>query len=754
MAKKSKEKKKEQIKEQKQEKLKQNYRWQHIILLAVILVVLLYPRVVPYQRYFSPDNYFRDPDTCYHLRRIIYSATHGLQIPFYDPLLAHPHGAIPVWSPLYDWFSAFASFIFSWGHPTALSAQRISLLVTLLFGMLELVFLGLLVYKATGSKTAAMLTGLITGITDMQIKFTSLEIIDHNSLIVLIYGVLLWRTFIIFRKETPLKNSTDIVLLEVLLALLFWVWSGAYIYVAVLALIHVIYPLAARKGSLLRDFSISYLVAGVLVLPLALIHTKLGLTLLGYEHVSLFTVLFFVAASAGFYAVYQIWLWKSRSRKIWLMLSIVAAFVILAAIMIIIYKPLMEGVQYARAGNAWLSTIAESKPLFFIERGPIYEFYTDKAIKKLSYLIFIFPIAFILILLKSIKLPLELYVMLLVMTFVFGFLAWSQQKFAFEFSFPYGMVLAIFIVWSYQKLTKEISYTLIVFYAVLVALFLYPLKADFKSTFSSFTAYGDTFKWLKRDANLKDTEINSGHAQEEGIISPWDIGHHLHLYSEFPTIADNFGFFVHPSDGFYDMVRFFLSEDEEYAINLMKKYKCTYVATTFSSMYEQYPIIIGLDPTLYYEYSIVVQDGKKHAGRRAKEKFFKTLGLRLGDFYGSANPTDQEQSFEVKALKHFRLVRESPRTVIGEKTVEMGSLKIYKYVDGTPLTVPVTGNPPYKLEAAITTNTGNTFYYRQNGFVQEGIIAPYSTHQIKDYPFTSGYKVTVNDRVYEFNDVQ
>jgi hypothetical protein len=339
-------------------------------------------------------------------------------------------------------------------------------------------------------------------------------------------------------------------------------------------------------------------------------------------------------------------------------------------------------------------------------------------------------------------------------TFIFGFLTYSQKKFAIEFSMYYGVVLALFIVWLYWKMADKFSLALLAVFIAGIGLSLSSLTEDFKSTELPLNMYHNAFKWLKEETGFTNTGINSGHTQNDGVIAPWDIGHHLQLYSEVPTIADNFETKIEPFEGFFDMARFFLSEDEDAAVAIMKKYKSTYVVVTFSSIFEEYATLIDGDPSSYFKFSVVNVKGKKRIGTVAYPKFFRTVGLRLGDLYGSANPAADEQMFDVVALKHFRLIYAFPETMIAGEKVPTGSIKIYKYVDGTKLNVPFAGHILYKLEALVRINDTNSFYYRQKGYVDDSIIVPYPTHPIKDYPYAESYRVTINDRVFEFNDIQ
>src|SRR4030042_4618229 len=77
-----------------------------LLLFLAVFAIIAYVRIIPFLNNegtaHTPDGIFiSDPDSCYHARRILYIAQHGMQLPLYDPLLAHPHGDIPIWSPLY-----------------------------------------------------------------------------------------------------------------------------------------------------------------------------------------------------------------------------------------------------------------------------------------------------------------------------------------------------------------------------------------------------------------------------------------------------------------------------------------------------------------------------------------------------------------------------------------------------------------------------------------------------------------------------
>src|SRR4030042_5964347 len=122
------------------------------------------------------------------------------------------------------------------------------------------------------------------------------------------------------------------------------------------------------------------------------------------------------------------------------------------------------------------------------------------------------------------------------------------------------MMLALFIGWLFKQCTKGFSLPVLIIFAFIILNALSPLRGDFQELVSPFKALHYGFAWLKQDADLKETEINTGKLQPTGVMAPWDIGHHLHFYAEMPTVSDNFGIFYldkTPGESLKDMARFF-----------------------------------------------------------------------------------------------------------------------------------------------------------------------------------------------------
>jgi dolichyl-diphosphooligosaccharide--protein glycosyltransferase len=74
----------------------------------------------------------------------------------------------------------------------------------------------------------------------------------------------------------------------------------------------------------------------------------------------------------------------------------------------------------------------------------------------------------------------------------------------------------------------------------------------------------------------------------------------------------------------------------------------------------------------------------------------------------------------VPALRHYRLIHESPTTTISSKTYDVKYVKVFEYVKGAH----IKGNGI--IDIPLVTNTGRNFTYRQQSINGEFIV-PYAT---------------------------
>lgn len=701
----------------------------------------------------STEILFKDPDTCYHARRIIYIASNNMNLPFYDPLIAHPKGAIPRWPPLYDWLGALPSFVLSLAKPSPNFVLIIAAIINVLYGLTALILFSLLIYKLTNNFYTSILTMFFIGTTYPQIKYTSINNLDHNSLLLLLFAGTLYFTYKIIATTKIQSFSFTNTSLSILLAALFWTWAGSYIYVIPVALIHFVFPILDKKYKLLLAFAFNYLTASLLIFPLALIHFKLNLPPFKLGYVSFFPVTFMLSISIFFAIFYKLLSLLSYSTKKLILLTLIPTIAVIFTIIFLASPNLLIGLKVAATSNVWLSSIAESQPLFYTKNEIIKMFTSDKIISFFGYPVLLYPVGLLLILFNKIKENNLTYLLIIINTLLFGFLAFNQQKYTFELAIPYGFTNAIFLMWLYEKfLRKSIVYVIIISTVLIIGL--KPIINNFSEDSSDYLSYINSFKWLSRQVNIKNSEINTGSIQNIGVMAPWDLGHHIKLYANMPTVADNFGMSILPFTNFYDMADFFLSESEEEAIRILTKYQSQYIVTPSMVLFEHYPAILNREPTQYFKFTPSVLNGKKRIIVEPTAKFFNTIAFRLSYMYGSTNPFTQRSIAGGSALKHFRLIYESAAIKTPKNSVPAGTVKIYKYVNGYELILNEPKDLIYNVEAPILTNNNRIFFYRQDGKITDKIIVPYPTYKSHNYPYALYYKIKIKDKIYEFKNIK
>jgi dolichyl-diphosphooligosaccharide--protein glycosyltransferase len=730
-----------------------------ILFAFILLIILLYPRVGPFIEYFQEDDIiFRDPDTCYHARRIIYTATHNMKPPFYDPLLAHPYGAVPVWSPLYDWISALPSFIIGLSHPTNKQILITACIITIILGLIQLVFIYLITYKIIKNPYYSLLAAFMVGISNPQIRYTSLEILDHNSLLLCLFSISLYLLYRILEPGNIKITLAQKLFFSIIISALFWTWPGSFIYVGILFALSSVICFMSKNCSASIALAHIYLIACILLLPLTIINSKFSSNLLAFEFVSFFAILFLFSISIAHYLLALLINILNKNRGKLIITKSVISVLILLILVYFQLSPLLRGMRYATAQNAWLETIIESQPLFYDKLGEEKIFTIGKVTTNMSFAIFLVPVAIALIIIRKIQLSSSLILFLLLPTFITFALAISQQKFIIEFSIFYGVLIGLFMKWLSDKISKKIIiYIINIVILITASIPAYSPVNDVKTFFIPNLAYKNAYAWLKNELNEKNISINTAKTSDNGVMTTWGFGHHLHYYSNAATIADNFGFIYidHlPWEGFFDMVNFYLAESEEQAIDILKKYKCKYIIVPDYMEYTQLPPLINLSTTDFFTFQYDKLEPGAFINMIPKKRLVDSVGFRLSEFYGSANPFNNYGQPLSQALKHFQLVYELPGSEITKYPVREGYIKIFKFVEGTQINIEANQNEPYRLESLIITNTGKKFYYQQYGMVKDKIISPYPITQNKNYPYAAYYKVYTKRKVFTMDDIK
>lgn len=97
----------------------------------------------------------------------------------------------------------------------------------------------------------------------------------------------------------------------------------------------------------------------------------------------------------------------------------------------------------------------------------------------------------------------------------------------------------------------------------------------------------------------------------------------------------------------------------------------------------------------------------------------------------------------VPALRHYRLVHESPSNVFNTKTPDVKYVKVFEYVKGAHI------KGDGIIEVPVISNTGREFIYRQESINGEFIVPYSTTGNPYDVKTTGKYTVISTGKQYE-----
>ncbi|MBT8508824.1 hypothetical protein AZH53_10445 [Methanomicrobiaceae archaeon CYW5] len=221
-----------------------------------------------------------------------------------------------------------------------------------------------------------------------------------------------------------------------------------------------------------------------------------------------------------------------------------------------------------------------------------------------------------------------------------------------------------------------------------------------------------------------------------GVMSWWDYGHWITFISKRIPNANPFQAGVSGPNG---SAAYFMSESEEISNEILDTLGTRYVITDvemdspkFWAMATWYNQTIGAAP-----YQIKVADQSGNGQFLYSDRYFQTTISRLHNFDGSMAEGTPEFTTQyggrdysyfvlapmetVPALRHYRLVHESPTDVLaGSPAYDLSYVKIFEYVPGAVIEGEGT------IEIPLMTDTGRTFTYRQES-VDGMFIVPYPT---------------------------
>lgn len=238
-----------------------------------------------------------------------------------------------------------------------------------------------------------------------------------------------------------------------------------------------------------------------------------------------------------------------------------------------------------------------------------------------------------------------------------------------------------------------------------------------------------------------------------GILSVWDIGHMITYYSHRIPVANPFqqGIGRKNADGTITpgYATFFIEQDEQKADKYLEQLRVKYViADSFSADSDN-----GYQQMIKWQQDELTGFLDETQESIDMQKYYNSMIAKLALFDASQTSfetSNNKESFNIKALSHFRLLYESDTTNFTLKIANKNDIKSYKvfeYVKGAVLQGKAKTGTEVEISVKIITNQGRTFVYKNTVVAKDNhfeIVVPYSTgYQEQSNTIAENYEIKI-----------
>lgn len=206
------------------------------------------------------------------------------------------------------------------------------------------------------------------------------------------------------------------------------------------------------------------------------------------------------------------------------------------------------------------------------------------------------------------------------------------------------------------------------------------------------------------------------------------------------------------SIGPYQTILLTTLRDDPNALQPVTLYTQQYYLTMVSRLHNFDGSMVQPSNVYYIEYAdpditqlslpAITNGGEMNASEAMKRVVQFNAGASLGHHAVILSPAITAPTETVPALRHYRLVHESPSNVFSTATPDVKYVKVFEYVRGAR----ITGDGI--IEVPLVTNTGRSFMYRQES-VNGEFVVPYSTTGTSGVKATGKYRIAGTSREFE-----
>ncbi len=662
------------------------------------------------------DLAFYGYDSYYHMRRVLYTIDHFPHTLWSDSYLNYPHGMELMWPPLFDQIIAGTSLLL--GADGQRSVEMIGAMVPPILGSLTILALYCLARELFG-KRVALLSAVMLAIAPSHVGTSMFGRPDHHVLEgLLLVSVVLFMVLALSGRDHPLRFS---VIAGALVAALATAWIGTPAYLGIF-LLYAIVQISSdlRDGRSSKEmvcvFAVTFGVALLFLLPFW------NDPWLIPSFFSVVGVLLAVPAIYGLSCVF------SKKKIPWEAFPLTVATLGYVIVILTyrldqttdIYTLLWSGLRYFSGGDlSW--RVTEAVPLYAIA-------------EPVSFLGFNLVLALgglIVLIVRMQHVDLRRgQLLFLVWTLVALILTLVQNRFLYIFNINMAVLISLFFFLVADHIQKNGwigRYPPATMIATGVVLILVILPSAIDTTMMVQDEpeiagdWQEALRWLEKNTPVTSYFEEPYEAPEYGILSWWDYGNWILYRSRRPVVANNF------QAGAVEAARFYLSEDEEDAMAILKMRGSRYVVTNEKILYGNLPAVVLWIDGNPIDYVNIIDEGNILTFVHTR-RFMKTVlaGCHI---------------FDCSGMKHLRLIYESNTTV--GLLFPTNKIKIFEQVPGARIAG--TADVDVEVSLEMTTNQGRRFRYTSHDKSEDGryeIIVPYSTEDRYDTRSAGVYQVT------------
>ncbi|HWP47507.1 MAG TPA: STT3 domain-containing protein [Candidatus Limnocylindrales bacterium] len=716
--------------------------------LVLVFILALFIRLLPYPAVFKGNTVFFDgPDAYYHMKRVLLTVQYFPTVPAFDPYTNYPHGGYIIWPPLFDFFIALIAKVVGLGNPSTYLTEVVGALVPPIIGALTIFPIYLLAREIFNS-TIGLYSALFLAVLPAHVTISTIGMTDQHLAEVFCSTftfVALLR--LISRFEDPEVGGRVPAsrLLGIGMAGCILVWQGSVVFIGFITLYLLIYLgyQAFRKKldtSLLREIVKAYLLALLFIGTVTFwyLWNSGRFTILSYVTFSWFhffftllcLILILLLSLMGSFRQ------KPKEQRRRMILPAILLSLSLLALTLLLGSSILKGAIYLAnrtdetvlreneviqsSSKAWIQTISEYKPLFFIE-GSFDTSYAEKVLSRIFYLVPFFWVYFAVKVKKSPSGDFYRLFFLLAWTLLSGFMALFQHRYTYLFSVVCSIYLGFFVekffrllqaygnLWKtkspfFQILVEQKTGLGVLFAMVIWILFpgLQYLSGLSKLPVGPPRDIYQTLLQLKQLSPEPGDFYSLRQQPQYGILANWSFGRWINYIGHRPAIADNDGY------AFEESTRFFLAEDEDTANQILTEKKARYILVSdLLRAFPRYAAAIGLNPATYFEMKTLPQESGQTQLAIPTERFYSLMQTRLYEFDGTAIKREKW----IPALEHYRLLYESDTILSEGRPRPVHWIKVFEYVPGARIIGKTRAEIPVSILLKVQTNQQRIFSY-------------------------------------------